>query len=135
MSDSPVRGVSASRWSFRTLRLFRCFVIALRLVVGVTAVQITGIPHVVADVVAMIQGDGECSHDDCPNDNGGRECPPGCPSCHCTHVMSVLPILGRPLELDLLTPFEIAMAPYEAQGPPGPDLAALYRPPRTAAHS
>lgn len=99
------------------------------MLVAVTAVQITGLPHVLKDVVAAVQGD--VTHEQCPNDEDGRECPPGCPSCHCAHPMNALPSLGPSFVLDPLTPIEIATAPYEAQSPPGPEPGALYRPPRS----
>lgn len=108
----------------------RILLLAVRMIVAVTAVQITGIPHVVADVVAVVQADDK--HEDCPNEDDGRECPPGCPNCHCTHPMSALPPAPPPMVLDLLIPSEIAVAPYESLGPPGPEPSALYRPPRSA---
>jgi len=114
--------------------MLQLVVVAMRLIVGLTAVQITGVPHAVADVVAVIQGadEHESEHEDCPNDDDGRECPPGCPSCHCAHAMSALPSLGPALVPDPLVAIEVAIAPYEARWRPGPEPAALYRPPRTA---
>ncbi len=116
----------------RPWRFVQVLVVAMRLIVGLTAVQITGVPHVVADVVTAIQGHEDRNHDDCPNDDGGRECPPGCPSCHCAHVMNALPAMAPPTVLDPLIPIDVALAPYVALEPPGPEPAALYRPPRTA---
>ncbi|MBK9266987.1 MAG: hypothetical protein IPM54_45330 [Polyangiaceae bacterium] len=118
----------ARRWPRRTMRLVHVFVVAMRLVVAMTAVQITGIPHVVADVAAIAQGSNHA--EDCPNDEDGRECPPGCPSCHCTHAMNALPSVAPPTLLDLLAPIEVAIALYDPAEPSGPDPAALYRPPR-----
>lgn len=108
----------------------RILVIALRMVVAVTAVQISGVSHAVADVIVAVQGGDEYEHN-CPNDEDGRQCPPGCPSCHCTHAMNALPSLGPSFVLEPLTPIEIPIAPYEAQTPPGPEPGALYRPPRS----
>lgn len=119
----------AHRWPSRAGRLVRILLVAVRMIVAVTAVQITGIPHVVADAVAVVQADDR--HEDCPNEDDGRECPPGCPNCHCTHPMSALPFVAPPMVLDPLIPIEVAIAPYEALAPPGPEPAGLYRPPRS----
>jgi len=116
--------------TWRFVKILQVLVVTMRLIVGLTAVQITGVPHVIADVVTAIQGHEDRSHDDCPNDDGGRECPPGCPSCHCTHVMNALPSLAPPTVHDPLIPINVAIALYMALEPPGPELAALYRPPR-----
>lgn len=129
-SSEQTTSKRARRWPSRVGRLVRILLVAVRMIVAVTAVQITGIPHVVADAVAAVQGDDR--HEECPNDEDGRECPPGCPSCHCAHPMNALPAVPPPMELDFLIPIEVAIAPYEAQAPPGPDLASLYRPPRCA---
>lgn len=128
----PRKASRVRRRSMLTMRLVHMVVIVLRLVVTMTAVQITGIPHVAVDVIAAMQSDEHQEHTDenCPNDNDGRECPPGCPSCHCTHAMSALPVAAPSTVLDWLIPIEMATAPYEAQGPPNPDPLTLYRPPR-----
>lgn len=127
------QGSRVVRRPMLTMRLVHMVVIVLRLVVTMTAVQITGIPHVAVDVIAAMQNDErqEHSHENCPNDDDGRECPPGCPSCHCTHAMSALPVAAPSTVLDWLIPIEMTIAPYEAQGPPNPDPLTLYRPPRT----
>ena len=129
----PSRTNGVRRWSFRMLRAVNVLVIVMRFVVAMTAVQITGIPHVMADVVAAVQSDEdhETGHENCPNDDDGRQCPPGCPSCHCTHAMSALPAVPVAMVLEPLVPIEIAVAPYEAQGPPNPEPMTPYRPPRT----
>lgn len=108
----------------------RLLVITVRMIVAVTAVQITGIPHVVRDVIAAVQGDD--AHEQCPNDEDGRECPPGCPSCHCAHPMNALPSVPPPMLLDGFVPIEVAVTSYKAQVPAGPEPASLYRPPRSA---
>ncbi len=118
--------------SLFVMRLVHRVVVVLRLIVAMTAVQITGIPHVAADMIVAMQSDDheDHSHENCPNDDDGRQCPPGCPSCHCTHAMSALPVAAPPTVLDRLIPMEMAIAPYKAQGPPNPDPITLYRPPR-----
>lgn len=129
---APKNAKPRMRWSSRTARLFQIFVVVIRFVVATTAIQITGIPHVAADVISTIQGEDDSHREECPNDDGGRECPPGCPSCHCAHVMNALPFVAPPTELHLLPPMDIVIVPYIKLEPPGPEPAALYRPPRTA---
>ena len=107
------------------------FLVVVRVLVALTAVQMTGFPHAVADVVIALQSDGGHHEDeDCPYDKDGRECPPGCPSCHCVHLMGALPPLAPPVLIELPTVTELGLVPYEAQAPPGLALPALYRPPR-----
>lgn len=108
----------------------RLLLVVVRVIVAVTAAHITGIPHVVRDVVAAVHGD-NVTHEQCPNEEDGRECPPGCPSCHCAHPMNALPSASPPMVLEFLIPIEVAMAPYGAQAPPGAEPTSLYRPPRS----
>lgn len=111
------------------------FLVVMRLLVAITAVQMTGISHVVTDVVLAVYGNGNGQHqtdDDCPEERDGRECPPGCPNCHCGHPLNALPPLPVSFSLDPLNFKEIAIAPYDAHTPPKPDLGVIYRPPRTS---
>ena len=124
----PIRRVSQG-----AARYVQLFVMVVRLLMAFTAVQMTGMPHVVEDVMMALHNDDDQNHltDDCPNDRDGRECPPGCPDCHCTHMMHALPVLASPFLLELSSFAEIVFAPYAAQAPPRPAIGALYRPPRT----
>ena len=111
------------------------FLVVVRLLVAITAMQMTGIPHVVADVVMAVHSNSGSQHqtdDDCPDERDGRECPPGCPNCHCAHPLNALPLLPASFLLDPPNFEVIAIAPYDAHAPPKPDLGAVYRPPRTA---
>ena len=69
---------------------------------------------------------------DCPVESQGKECPPGCPNCHCAHGSLALPKQtearvamnredGRPTIL----------RPEEATAPCAPTLRGVYRPPRS----
>jgi hypothetical protein len=110
------------------------FLVVVRLLIAITAVQMTGIPHVIADVVMAVHSNGNdqpLTDDDCPEERDGHECPPGCPNCHCAHPVNALPVLPASFLLELPSFEEIAIAPYDAQAPPKPDLGAVYRPPRT----
>jgi len=109
--------------------------VAVRLLVALTAFQMTGLPHFAVDAVTAVstaQAEVAPGHhdDNCPNDKQHRECPPGCPDCHCTHSMGALPLLPSPFLLELPSSTEIALVPYEATAPPRPEPAGVYRPPR-----
>lgn len=106
----------------------RLLLVAMRLVVAVTAVQITGIPHIVTDAVTAVHGDDP--HEDCPYDEDERECPPGCPSCHCAHPMSALPLLVPTMMPGPRNAIDVGAPPHEAHAPPQRDPASVYRPPR-----
>ncbi|TKD10331.1 hypothetical protein [Polyangium fumosum] len=110
----------------------RILLVAVRLFVALTAFQMTGLPHFAVDAVAAIQDGDTPVHrdDDCPNEKDGRECPPGCPDCHCAHLMGALPPLVSPYLLELPSGADLMLAPYEATAPPRPDPSAIYRPPR-----
>jgi hypothetical protein len=74
-------------------------------------------------------GSGCCS--DCPAENQGEECPPGCPICHCAHGGLVLPKLAEDrLALRSSDDGGLLLAPYEAAAPRAPLLRGVYRPPR-----
>src|SRR4051812_29044155 len=65
---------------------------------------------------------------DCPDQDDGRDCPPGCPSCHCAHGSVAVPravddrvVVRLDLERDA-TP-----CPDEATAPRAPMLRGVYR--------
>jgi len=103
----------------------------MSLLVVVSAAQMSGIAHVIVDLVAAVS-EGASDHD-CPNDAEGRECPPGCTSCHCVHGVGALPaVASAALLAGALKNVDATIAPYEADAPPLPDLPSVYRPPRFA---
>lgn len=71
---------------------------------------------------------------DCPLDASGRECPPQCPICQCSHgAPAALPQATQELPLDTLTASASSRPiPYEARLAKAPLLSGLYRPPRPA---
>lgn len=120
----------------RTVRRFSALMIALHVVAFCLTLQLSGIAHLVIDLWLM--GDAAALHahgpsdskddgEDCPDEG----CPPGCPSCHCTHIVPMLPVLGEaPLLVELPKLVHEILLAYEMRGPPSPDGLSIYRPPR-----
>jgi hypothetical protein len=68
---------------------------------------------------------------DCPMEKGGKDCPPACPSCHCSHGCLALPGVPDSALHGFVRVDESAVArPREASVPRAPCLPGLYRPPR-----
>jgi hypothetical protein len=103
----------------------------LRVTVLVVTFSLTGFAGVFES--AATSDVHECCAD-CPGDDHGDDCPPGCPNCHCAHGSVALPrradervAVVRNDNGDILPP------PSEATAPRAPTLPGLYRPPRVAA--
>jgi hypothetical protein len=115
----------------RLSRPHRVIVVFLRLLVMVTCVGLSGLAPAVEELIvrsiACQDGVG-CS--DCPLEKDGKECPPGCPNCHCSHAGLGLPQLGAILLSTVAPQFEAAAVPYEAAVPRAPPASDVYRPPR-----
>lgn len=115
-------GRSRPRWGWLFLA-FRAMALCL-------ALQFSGVVHFATDLWLSSVGAAErCG--DCPDDEEGKECPPGCPSCHCTHVSPMLPEpSGAPALVGLLPLGEVTWGPHQSGTPPSPAPGSLYRPPR-----
>lgn len=97
--------------------------------------ELSGLAHAALDVSASLRG-AQHADDDCEDAQGGHECPPGCPNCHCWHA-------GTPSPQPALERARVAVASSAAPGPSfvpyrppalaGPDPASIYRPPRALA--
>lgn len=110
----------------------RGLVLLLRALALFVALQVSGLVEFVADVTASAaeSSDGCCS--DCPLEKSGRECPPGCPNCHCTHGGSALPPSCVTAFLDAFDPrAPMADEPVVAEAPRAPVLPGVFRPPRS----
>lgn len=118
----------ASRRRLVGLRLFLWCVRAL-LIVG--AVQFSGIAAHAVDVVRALEGvalhEGQTA---CPYEEQGDDCAPGCPDCHCTHVLRALPAAVPELVAIRESGAEVSLA-YESIGPPREVPRSLFRPPRS----
>src|SRR5258708_2300526 len=66
---------------------------------------------------------------DCPMEQGGKECPPGCPSCHCSHGGVGLPSALESVHSETALEIDIELPPYEATVPRAPPDPGIYRPP------
>jgi len=102
----------------------------LRLLLVILAVQASGVPHVLADAFvdheeAADAGDG----DQCPDDENGMPCPPGCPTCHCGSTQApVVPPATAVMAAPLASISSTARAVDDC--PASPPSQSLYRPPR-----
>ena len=103
----------------------------LRLLVVVTCFGLSGLAPAVEElIVRSIACDDGVGCSDCPLEKDGKECPPGCPNCHCSHAGVGLPPVGASLLGTVAPQFEAAVVPYEAAVPRAPPAADVYRPPR-----
>ena len=89
------------------------------------ALQVSGTAHMLADALDALA---HVEHGEPDCDDGGKDCPPGCPDCHCAHMRSlvVMSALGEPFEFATRIDFPLLFA----VSPNAPALDALYRPPR-----
>jgi hypothetical protein len=68
---------------------------------------------------------------DCPLEQQGKHCPPGCASCHCNHGSLVLPGLAEVASLEPHPETAVEQPlPFEASVPRAPPTRGIYRPPR-----
>lgn len=105
--------------------------VILRALAVVLGLQLGGIGHAAADLIESIAASSTAEHEQCPPDGACDDCPPGCPSCHCSNRVpsvaakgTLLPSAVEPPPIDAWRPFA------NADAPPGPEPASLYRPPR-----
>ncbi len=104
----------------------------VRVVAIVAALQVSGALHAAADALASFSG--AVASDDCDHEEGGKQCPPGCPNCHCPSRSNVAP--PEAFDASTLLPLSECerLIPTFADDarPQGPERSPLYRPPRSA---
>lgn len=109
--------------------LRRAAVGLMRVVALVLAAKLSGGMHAALDVIVAT---GAVAHpqDDCERD--GHECPPGCPSCHCTHAPAACsaPAPCWPEAEPEAHARSVEPAPYAESIPPRRARGRLDRPPR-----
>jgi len=106
------------------------FQTAVSVLVALIALQLSGFGTIVERVGGSIEvGSGCCS--DCPMEQDGRECPPGCPNCHCSHGGVGLPAALDEADRNIAAEAQIEAPPYEATVPRAPPGPGIYRPPRS----
>ncbi|MEI9939583.1 MAG: hypothetical protein WDO69_30875 [Pseudomonadota bacterium] len=121
---------AAHRRTIRRLLALEVLARALQMLVLMLAVQLSGTAAAALEVGFGVLDRADCCAD-CPLESNGKECPPGCPNCHCVHgQIASLPAPSPVLEM-LLSASDAATAePPEASAPHAPFLPSLYRPPR-----
>jgi hypothetical protein len=108
----------------------------LRVLTLILAAQFSGIVHTTFDVAASL-GVTEHPDDGCDGDTQDHECPPGCPSCHCSHgALAWSPPRGELRQVMVYPPLKAAhFIPYEGIPPRGAAITPPDRPPRPAVFS
>lgn len=109
----------------------RVLILALRVLVAVVSLQVSGTPAVAAELGLRLGDAVDDCCNDCPMEKDGKECPPGCPNCHCAHGIVALPTaLESSAPPTVSVGCDVEPAPYEASVPRAPPLPGVYRPPR-----
>ena len=131
MSAGRERWRRSRRWPPRTLA--RVLTLFVRILAVILTVQTSGVAHGAVDLAAAALGQ-TVEHEDCTADGDEDKCPPGCPSCHCSHgAASLIP----PGAVDVHVPHPadgISWSQRRAtQTPPAPLLSTVYRPPKVIA--
>jgi hypothetical protein len=110
----------------------------VRLVVRVLAVfaclELSGALAFAAEMGEVPDAAAEDCCGDCPLEKDGKECPPMCPACHCTHAMLAVPAALAGELAAAAPPFTgLKLVTERSLAPPMPLLGTLYRPPRIVA--
>lgn len=100
---------------------------AVRILVLAISISLSGVRAF--ESVQCDEASGGCSN--CPAENQGDECPPGCAICHCAHGGVVLPrAVQERLAVVRNDGDMLLLPPYEAAAPQAPFPRGVYRPPR-----
>ena len=105
----------------------------MRVLALIVAVQCTGFVHAALDFAGALAGVVH-TDEDCSDDAPSHDCPPGCPSCHCTNgFLSAIPPGVGDSEVGVLSPAGEDLTPRftELGAPPQTHRATVYRPPRS----
>ena len=103
----------------------------LNVLTFVAAMQVSGLPHQVVDLVVHDDCADDCEHSDTDDDDDGSECPPGCPTCHnCVHAQALyVPENAAGLTMPPAMN-EGATEPRDDAPPTNPFRDSVFRPPR-----
>lgn len=106
----------------------------LRVLVLLFSAELSGLTHAAVDISGL---DGAHQTDDCDDEKGGHECPPGCPSCHCWHAGTPTAPLAMHFEMQVvvLQVSRPGFIPVTKAAPRGADPDSVYRPPRSRSFS
>jgi hypothetical protein len=108
----------------------RMFQTVVSIVVALIALQVSGLGAMAEYLDRSTETSGGCCSD-CPMEQDGRECPPGCPNCHCAHGGVGLPMAHEGAEESSVLEARMEVPPYEATVPRAPPGPGVYRPPRS----
>ena len=105
----------------------------LRILAAVLLLQLSGIAHAAVDTWDSLAHKSQQCSDGCENDDSGRECPPGCPKCHCSHVSPAV-LQERAGEVIALPTCDgtSTLVPHEASAPSSGQPLFVFRPPKFA---
>lgn len=118
---------AAWRRSTPCARIARVWLLVLRALLLSLAFELSGFASA---IVEMNEASADCCSD-CPLEAGGKECPPGCPYCHCAHGGVALPPAGlTAVDGALDRTANVVALPKDAVLPRPPTLPGVYRPPR-----
>jgi hypothetical protein len=126
----------ASAIVFGMGRILLVALLGMRALALLFAVELSGLTHAAVDVVCSLSGNAH-QESDCDDEQGGHECPPGCPSCHCWHAGAPTAPLRMPpgRRIVVVLTAQLGFVPGVAMPRAGADPDAIYRPPRAAARS
>jgi hypothetical protein len=104
--------------------------LAMRVLAVALAVSLSGFAHFAADVAFAHEDTCETGEGDpCSDDGDGKQCPPGCPTCHCAHAQVPYVARATPCVLSADRADDELLAPVDV-APPSPPPRTLFRPPR-----
>jgi hypothetical protein len=106
-----------------------CLVLS-RLLVMALSIQLSGVAHDAQEMVLSFAASHAEHEDQCPSEEPCNDCPPGCANCHCSPLRSLVP--QAPPALAEAFPAGVVSCRGESRAPRGPDLPAIFRPPRLA---
>lgn len=106
--------------------------LALRALVLLLSIHVSGIAGAALELTASADESGDCCSE-CPLEKTGKECPPSCPACHCSHGGVALPPAAVARPVDAFDPdVSVADARPDDVEPRAPQMPGVYRPPRFA---
>jgi hypothetical protein len=128
-----VAGYARRRRSGKAARSSLLAMACLRVLALAFAAQFSGIVHTTLDVAASL-GMTDHPDDGCDGDAQHHDCPPGCPSCHCSHgALAWSPPNGELREIVAHPPLTAAgFVPDDGVPPRGAEVTPPDRPPRIA---
>jgi hypothetical protein len=108
----------------------------MRMLAVFVCLQLSGSLAFASEIGVLPDAASEDCCSDCPLEKDGKECPPMCPVCHCTHTFLAVPAAMAGALLPLPAPASaLSWLAQPGCTPPSPPVGGLYRPPRLASRS